>query len=156
MRGVSAIKSDTILLVEDDDADAFLTKRALEQELPEAEIYRVCSVADALDYLAQIGKYALAPRPDCILIDLNLPGLTGEWLLAEIAKDTRLSNIPVLVLSSDPERVKAVHDREQVLGAVDKPSSFEAYHEATEAVSLILRGALKPTPLPANDRAESA
>lgn len=156
MRGVSTIKSDIILLIEDDDGDAFLAKRALKQELPDADIYRVGSVADALDYLAQAGKYALAPRPDCLVVDLNLPGLTGEWLLSEMAKEPTLSGIPVLVISSDRARLKAIHNLDQVLCAVDKPSSFEAYHETTQAVSLILRGALKPTPLAANDRAESA
>lgn len=89
-----------ILLVEDDLEDAGLTMEVL----AEGEIYcRVCLVRDgeeALEFMRQQGRYAKAPRPDIILLDMNLPKLSGREVLSEIHNDGDLHNVPVVVLTS--------------------------------------------------------
>lgn len=89
-----------ILLVDDDDGDVVLAKRALIN----GKIYNSMHVAkdgvEALEYLRQVGRYANAPRPDLILLDLNMPRMDGREVLSEIKGDPHLRSIPVVVLTT--------------------------------------------------------
>ncbi|HEY1267644.1 MAG TPA: response regulator [Candidatus Binatia bacterium] len=89
-----------ILLVEDNPGDVRLTMEALK----EGKILNEISVAEdgveAIAYLRRVGKYAEAPRPDLILLDLNLPKKDGREVLEEIKGDTDLKKIPVVVLTT--------------------------------------------------------
>jgi two-component system, chemotaxis family, response regulator Rcp1 len=89
-----------ILLVEDNPADVRLTREALK----EAKVLNTLHVAQdgmaALAFLRQEGKYAQSPRPDLILLDLNLPKRDGREVLGEIKQDERLRRIPVVVLTT--------------------------------------------------------
>lgn len=89
-----------ILLVEDNQADVRLTVEALK----EGRIINSLAVArdgvEALDYLHRRGEHAAAPRPDLILLDLNLPKKDGREVLAEIKEDANLKCIPVVVLTT--------------------------------------------------------
>jgi chemotaxis family two-component system response regulator Rcp1 len=89
-----------ILLVEDNPADVRLTTEALK----EGKVLNNMSVAndgvEALAFLRQEGKHANAPRPDIILLDLNLPKKDGRGVLAEIKDDPYLKRIPVVVLTT--------------------------------------------------------
>jgi two-component system response regulator len=90
-----------ILLVEDNPADAFLTKEALSQEeINHSDMTVVMDGQEALSFLHQEGKYAGLRRPDLILLDLNLPKKDGRVVLAEIKKDPLLKYIPVVVFTS--------------------------------------------------------
>jgi two-component system, chemotaxis family, response regulator Rcp1 len=89
-----------ILLVEDNPGDVRLTREALK----EGKVLNTLSVAgdgvEALAFLRRGGKYADAPRPDLILLDLNLPKKDGREVLAEIKTDDNLKRIPVVVLTT--------------------------------------------------------
>ena len=92
-----------ILLVEDNPGDADLAREALE----ESKIRNVLSVVSdgekAMAFLRQSGQYAAAPRPDLILLDLNLPRKDGREVLAEIKTDEDLKRIPVVILTTSKE-----------------------------------------------------
>lgn len=85
-----------ILLVDDSEADVRLTLEALKEAKLHNEIHVVYDGESALAYLREPGKR----RPDLILLDLNLPGLDGREVLAEIKSDPELSVIPVVVLTT--------------------------------------------------------
>ena len=89
-----------ILLVEDNEADVRLTQEAL----TDAKVRNRMSVAtdgdEALMFLRRLGRHADAPRPDLILLDLNLPRKNGREVLAEIKQDSDLKRIPVVVLTT--------------------------------------------------------
>jgi two-component system response regulator len=92
-----------ILLAEDDPGDQELTRRALESDVHQAELRIVQDGREALDYLYRRGKYenpALAPWPDLILLDLNMPRLNGRQVLEELRKHPDLARIPVVVLTT--------------------------------------------------------
>jgi two-component system, chemotaxis family, response regulator Rcp1 len=89
-----------ILMVEDNDGDVFLTLEAMKAAKVANEVSVVRDGVECLDYLRRQGKYADAPRPDLILLDLNLPRKDGREVLAEIKPDPSLRTIPVVVLTS--------------------------------------------------------
>ena len=90
-----------ILLVEDSPADAHLTLEALRDPKSVYNVHVVGDGAAALRFLRRQPPHNDAPRPDIILMDLNLPGMDGKALLAEIKNDELLRNIPLVVLSSN-------------------------------------------------------
>lgn len=89
-----------ILLVEDNPGDAELAREALNNSKFMNELFVVDDGEKALDFLNQRGRYEDAPRPDIILLDLNLPKKDGREVLAEIKADDRLKTIPVVVLTT--------------------------------------------------------
>jgi chemotaxis family two-component system response regulator Rcp1 len=92
--------SRDILLVEDSVADAQFVAEALSEcDIP-CQLHVARDGEEALDFVGRRGKFVSAPRPDLILLDLNLPGKTGHDVLSEIKNDPRLCQIPVVVLSS--------------------------------------------------------
>ena len=89
-----------ILLVEDNDGDVFLTQEALRSAKVTNRLSVVHDGVEAMEFLRQSGKYAQAPRPDLILLDLNMPRMDGREVLAAIKPDPDLRQIPVVVLTS--------------------------------------------------------
>jgi len=89
-----------ILLVEDSPADAELTLIAIDQARPEVTVHVVGSADEALDFLRHRGASADAPRPDLILLDLNLPGRDGTEVSSIIKDDEDLMAIPVIIFSN--------------------------------------------------------
>lgn len=125
-----------ILLVEDDLGDAGLVKIALRRGQFAVALHHVKNATEAFAFLRHIGAdYAAAPRPDLILLDLNLPGRSGHEILQELKADRALRSVPVVVLStSGAERdvVKAYQ-----LGAnsfVSKPMDVEDFTRAIHGV----------------------
>jgi chemotaxis family two-component system response regulator Rcp1 len=88
-----------ILLVEDNPGDARLTLEALKDGKVQNRLYIVNSGMEAIAFLRRKGKYADAPNPDFIILDLNMPLMNGSQLLAEVKQDSALKNIPVAILT---------------------------------------------------------
>jgi CheY-like chemotaxis protein len=89
-----------ILLVEDSPSDADLTVEALSDSKVINNLHWVEDGVEALAFLRQQGKYSNAPRPDLILLDLNLPKKDGREVLAQIKADSSLKLIPVVILTT--------------------------------------------------------
>ena len=89
-----------ILLVEDNPADVRLTQEALREGKVKNSLNVARDGAEALAFLRREGPYSGAPRPDLILLDLNLPKKDGREVLAEIKADDELKMIPVVVLTT--------------------------------------------------------
>lgn len=89
-----------ILLVEDNPGDVRLTQEAFKDGCIENTLHVAGDGVEALDYLYRRGDYEDAPRPDIVLLDLNLPRKNGDEVLDEIRDDPDLKRIPVIVLTS--------------------------------------------------------
>ena len=88
------VKPLEILLVEDDPADVELTRETMADSKVVTHLHVVEDGIEAMDFLRQKGKFADAPRPDLILLDLNLPRMDGRTLLSEMRADDNLKSIP--------------------------------------------------------------
>ncbi|MEU3280989.1 response regulator [Streptomyces antibioticus] len=89
-----------VLLVEDDPGDELMTREAFEDNKIGNTLHVVRDGEEALDFLYQRGAHTGAPRPDLILLDLNLPKYDGRQVLEKIKSDPELSHIPVVVLTT--------------------------------------------------------
>ena len=89
-----------ILLVEDNPADVRLTQEALKEGKVYNNLHWAKDGVEALDFLHHQGRFAGAPRPDIILLDLNLPKKDGREVLQDIKNDEKLKRIPVVILTT--------------------------------------------------------
>jgi CheY-like chemotaxis protein len=89
-----------VLLVEDSEADIRLTLEAMKDAKVFNTLHVVRDGEEAIDFLRQTGKHEGAPRPDLIILDLNLPRKNGKEVLADIKSDESLKTIPVAVLTT--------------------------------------------------------
>ena len=99
-------KPAVVLLAEDDPADQELTRRALLEDVIKTDLHVVSDGEMALDYLYQRGPFvdaATAPRPDLILLDLNMPRIDGKQVLQQMRSDPGLRRIPVVVLTTSKQ-----------------------------------------------------
>ena len=124
-----------ILLVEDSPADILLTREAFQ----ESRIVNTIHVAEdgiqAMNFLYKRGEYASSPRPDLILLDLNLPRKNGREVLAEIKADPNLKKIPIVVLttSSADEDILKAYDLNANCYVV-KPVGFDNFMQAMQSI----------------------
>lgn len=121
-------KPITILMAEDNSTDVMLTREALAHAKVLNSLHVVDDGIEALDFLHRRGKHAKAPRPDLILLDLNMPRKNGQEVLAEIKADDSLKHIPVVVLTTS----KAEEDVLKAYGLfancyVIKPVDFDVF-----------------------------
>ncbi len=100
MNGQTTGRPIDILLVEDNPGDVRLTVEALRDSKVRNKLYVAKDGMEATAFLRREGKYADAPHPDLILLDLNLPKKDGPEVLAEIKEDPALKHIPVVILTS--------------------------------------------------------
>lgn len=102
MRGVSG-RAAIILLVDDDPADAHLVRIALESGNSPVEIHHVVDGIEALEFLRRQGPFSDVPRPDLVLLDLNMPRKDGREVLSEMKNDPVLRRIPVVPLTTSAD-----------------------------------------------------
>jgi CheY-like chemotaxis protein len=117
-----------VLLVEDDPGDVLMTQEAFEEHKVRNKLSVVSDGEAALAYLRREGQYADAPRPDLILLDLNLPKVDGRQVLANIKDDEDLRRIPVVVLTTSQADEDIVRSYSLHANAyVTKPVDFERF-----------------------------
>jgi CheY-like chemotaxis protein len=124
-----------ILLVEDSPTDALLAREALSYSKVVNHLHTVSDGVEAMAFLRKEGKFADAPTPGLILLDLNLPRMGGREVLAEIKGDEALKRIPVVVLTTSKSE-------EDILGAyglyancyIVKPVDFEKFAEVVRSI----------------------
>ena len=124
-----------ILLVEDNPGDIRLTQEGLK----EGKIFNNLSVVEdgieALAFLRHEGKYADAPRPDLILLDLNLPRKDGREVLQEIKSDPSLRRIPVVILTTSHAEVDIIGTYNQHANCyITKPVDFEQFVNVVKSI----------------------
>ena len=100
MNEPNLVKPIEILLVEDNPGDADLAREALDDNKLHNRLHVVADGERAMAFLRRQGQYSEAPRPDLILLDLNLPRMDGRQVLAEIKGDPDLKRIPVVILTT--------------------------------------------------------
>jgi two-component system, chemotaxis family, response regulator Rcp1 len=124
-----------ILLVEDSLSDVELTVEAMRDAKVANELSVVADGVLALAFLRNEGQYAQAPRPDLVLLDLNLPRKNGIEVLAEMRSEPRLRTIPVVVLTTSKAESDVLRSYE--LGAncfITKPVRLARFLEVIEAI----------------------
>ncbi len=95
----SVLNSIDILIVEDNKGDARLIKEVFNQNKVFNSLHFVTDGVEAMDFLYARGKFKGVPRPDLVILDLNLPRKDGREVLAEIKSDTELKHIPVVIMT---------------------------------------------------------
>ncbi|UGS36882.1 response regulator [Capillimicrobium parvum] len=117
-----------VLLVDDDPGDTLMIKEAFEENKVRNELSCVSDGVDALRFMRREGEFADAPRPDLILLDLNLPRKDGREVLAEVKADETLSRIPVVVLTTSEAEEDILRSYELHANAyVTKPVDFDRF-----------------------------
>lgn len=92
-----------ILLVEDNEDDVILTREGFERSRMAVHLHHVENGAECMAFLRKQGKYASAPTPDVLLLDLNMPVMTGYEVLEQIAADSELKHLPVVILTTSAD-----------------------------------------------------
>ena len=124
-----------VLLVEDDPADVELTREALADSKLLTRLNVVEDGIEAMHFLRRQGKYADSPRPDLILLDLNMPKKDGREVLEELKEEEDLKSIPVVVLTTSEAEEDIV--RSYNLGAncyIAKPVGLEQFMKVVKAI----------------------
>lgn len=141
------MKRRVVLLVEDNPGDADLLAELFGEVDAPPELHTVSDGEAALQFLRRRGAFQKAPRPDLVLLDLNLPKVGGREVLEAMKGNPRLQRIPVVILSSSQaeEDVRTSYD----LGAngyLKKPVALDQFEEVVEAIHAFwFKSALLPT-----------
>jgi chemotaxis family two-component system response regulator Rcp1 len=129
------MKTTEVLLVDDNPADTDLTSEVLSRNRRPTHIHAVFDGVEAIAFLRQEGKYANAPLPDFMILDLSLPGKDGRAVLAEVKGDQILRQIPITIFSTSEARQDIVRSYE--LGAncyVRKPGNLQDFISAVTSI----------------------
>ena len=133
-KGVSG-RPIEILLVEDNPAHADLTREALREGKVNNRLHVAEDGEVALDFLYKRGEYAGVPRPDIILLDLNLPRIDGREVLAELKGDPALRNIPVVVMTTSTTEEDIVKSYELNVNCyITKPVDMDKFIEVVKSI----------------------
>ncbi len=117
-----------ILLVEDDPGDVLITREAFADNKVRNHLSVVSDGEAAMAFLRREGEFASAPRPDLILLDLNLPRKAGHEVLAEVKSDADLQRIPVVILTTSDAEEDILRSYDLHANAyVTKPVDFDRF-----------------------------
>jgi len=135
VEGSKFIPPVEILLVEDNPGDMRLTKEALKEGKVYNSLHWARDGVEALEFLRREGRFAGVPRPDIILLDLNLPRKDGREVLSDIKSDPDLSNIPVVVLTTSKAEEDVLRSYELRANCyVTKPVDLEQFMVVVRAI----------------------
>ena len=124
-----------VLLVDDDPGDVLMTQEAFELNKVANKLHVVADGVEATRFLRREGEYADAPRPDLILLDLNLPRKDGREVLADIKGDPDLCDIPIVVLTTSSADEDIVRSYKLHANAyVTKPVDFNRFIEVVRQI----------------------
>ena len=124
-----------VLLVEDDPGDVLLIREAFEDNKVHNRLHVVPDGVEALMFLRQEGEHADAPRPDLVLLDLNLPRKDGREVLAEVKGDESLQHIPVVVLTTSKAEEDVLRSYKLHANAyVTKPVDFDRFIDVVRRI----------------------
>ena len=139
-----------VLLVEDDEGDVLMTREAFEFYKLRNPLHVVSDGEQALKFLRRDGQFADAPRPGMILLDVNLPRLSGLEVLAELKRDPELLVIPVVMLTTSQAEEDILRSYELHANAyISKPVDFEHFIEAIRQIDDFFLTLVKLPVLPA-------
>ena len=126
-----------ILIVDDNEADVLLTRKALERAGVAHSADAVCNGIEALAYLRKEGMFTDRETPDIVLLDLNMPLMDGHATLAAMRDDEKLKSVPVLILTTSelPEDMAASFEN-QAQCFVTKPTSVAEFGDLIRAVMI--------------------
>ena len=133
-----------LLLVEDELADAELFSELISEISSQIEIHHVPNGQVALDFVTLQGEYRHAPYPNLIVLDLNMPVMSGHEFLKRAKREDRARSIPVLVLttSDHPGDVRRAY-HQYASSYVVKPGSFAEYRDLLTVIESYWRGAVR-------------
>jgi CheY-like chemotaxis protein len=124
-----------VLLVEDDPGDVLMTKEAFEDYKVANHLHIVQDGVDAMAFLRREGDFEDAPRPDLVLLDLNLPRMDGREVLEAIKSDAELASIPVVVLTTSEAEEDVLRSYSLHANAyVTKPVDFERFIDVVRQI----------------------
>jgi two-component system, chemotaxis family, response regulator Rcp1 len=125
-----------ILLVEDNENDVELTRIGFKKSKLLLNLHHAKDGVECMDFLRKQGAYAGAPRPDLILLDLNMPRMNGQEVLAEIVADEALCNLPVIVLttSTDDEEILKMY-KLRCSSYIAKPVDLEQFLRVVQSLA---------------------
>ena len=129
------LKPVDVLLVEDDEGDILITREAFEFHKIRNPLHVVTDGEQALQFVRRTGPFTDAPRPGLILLDVNLPRLSGLEVLAELKRDPELLLLPVVILTTSQAEEDILRSYELHANAyVSKPVDFENFVAAIRQI----------------------
>lgn len=136
-----------ILLVEDDPGDVVLTREALANRALVNPLHVVGNGEEAVSFLHRQGQFVEVPRPDLVLLDLNLPRLDGREVLARIKTDPDLRRIPVVVLTTSRSEEDVLSSYDLHANAyITKPVDFDRFVEVIHQINEFFVGVVRLPP----------
>jgi chemotaxis family two-component system response regulator Rcp1 len=129
-------KAIEVLLVEDSPGDVRLTQEALCGANSTIRLHVACDGFEALAYLRREGTHVGAPRPDLILLDLNLPKMDGREVLGHLKSDDSLKTIPIIILTTSDAEVDILKSYQLHANCyLSKPHELEAFESVVRSVN---------------------
>ena len=128
-------RSVEVLLVEDSPGDVRLTQEVFRQARSSVNLHVATDGVEAMTFLRQEGPHATAPRPDIILLDLNLPRMDGREVLAQIKQDDSLKLIPTIILTTSEAEADVLKSYKlQANCYLSKPVELDAFERVVKSI----------------------
>jgi chemotaxis family two-component system response regulator Rcp1 len=125
-----------VLLIEDSPGDVRLTQEAFRDVNSLVYLHVVNDGVEAMAFLKHEGKLAHAPRPDMILLDLNLPKMDGRQVLAQIKEDDNLKTIPTVILTTSEDQLDILKSYELLANCyLTKPVELDRFESLVESIN---------------------